>query len=132
MAGLGRPMARLVVAPSERETLERWMRRRKTAQGLALRAQIVLRCATGRPNMVDAQDLGVTHQTVGKWRARFVERRLDGRLDEPRPGTARRLSDAKIGAIAVNTQESTPRVANQWSVPSMGKARRIGGPASYR
>src|SRR3989449_5254755 len=105
MAGLGRPMARLVVAPSERETLERWMRRRKTAQGLALRAQIVLRCATGRTNMVVAQDLGVTHQTVGKWRARFVERRLDGLLDEPRPGTARRLSDAKIDAIVVKTLE---------------------------
>ena len=132
MAGLGRPMARLVVAPSERETLERWMRRRKTAQGLALRAQIVLRCATGRPNMVVAQDLGVTHQTVGKWRARFVERRLDGLLDEPRPGTARRLSDAKIEAIVVKTLESTPRDATQWSVRSMAKASGIGATSVYR
>src|SRR5438445_10786430 len=132
MAGLGRPMARLVVAPSERETLERWMRRRKTAQGLALRAQIVLRCATGRTNMVVAQDLGVTHQTVGKWRARFVERRLDGLLDEPRPGTARRLSDAKIEAIDVQTLESTPRDATQWSVRSMAKASGIGATSVYR
>src|SRR5438094_1676631 len=132
MAGLGRPMARLVVAPSERETLERWMRRRKTAQGLALRAQIVLRCATGRPNVVVAQDLGVTHQTVGKWRARFVERRLDGLLDEPRPGTARRLSDAKIEAIVVKTLESTPRDATQWSVRSMAKASGIGATSVYR
>jgi transposase len=132
MAGLGRPKARLVVAPSERETLERWTRRRKTAQALALRARIILRCATGRTNLVVAQDLGVTHQTVGKWRARFVERRLDGLLDEPRPGTPRRLSDAKIEAIVVKTLESTPRDATQWSVRSMAKASGIGATSVHR
>ena len=132
MAGLGRPKARLVVAPSERETLERWTRRRKTAQALALRARIILRCATGCTNMVVAQDVGVTHQTVGKWRARFVERRLDGLLDEPRPGTPRRLSDAKIEAIVVKTLERTPRDATQWSVRSMAKASGIGATSVHR
>ena len=132
MAGLGRPMARLVVAPSERDTLERWTRRRKTAQALALRARIILRCATGRTNLVVAQELGVTHQTVGKWRARFVERRLDGLLDEPRPGTPRRLSDAKIEAIVVKTLESTPRDATQWSVRTMAKASGIGATSVHR
>jgi transposase len=132
MAGLGRPKAKLVVAPSERETLGRWARRRKTAQGLALRARIVLRCATGHPNLVVAQELGVTHQTVGKWRARFVERRLDGLLDEPRPGTPRRLSDAQIEAIVVKTLESTPRDATQWSVRSMAKASGIGATSVHR
>jgi transposase len=132
MAGLGRPKAKLVVAPSERETLERWTRRRKTAQALALRARIILRCATGRTNLMVAQDLGVTHQMVGKWRARFVERRLDGLLDEPRPGTPRRLSDAKIEAIVVKTLESTPRDATQWSVRSMAKASGIGATSVHR
>lgn len=132
MVGLGRPKAKLVVAPSERETLERWTRRRKTAQALALRARIILRCATGCTNIVVAQDVGVTHQTVGKWRARFVARRLDGLLDEPRPGTPRRLSDAKIEAIVVKTLESTPRDATQWSVRSMAKASGIGATTVHR
>lgn len=132
MAGQGRPKARLVVAPRERETLERWMRRRKTAQALAVRARIILRCATGRTNQVVARELGVTHQMVGKWRARFVARRLDGLLDEPRPGTSRRLSDATIEAIVVKTLESTPRDATQWSVRAMAKASGIGATSVHR
>lgn len=132
MAGLGRPKARLVVAPGERETLERWARRRKTAQGVAVRARIVLRCATGRTNMEVAQDLRVTHQTVGKWRARFVERRLDGLLDEPRPGTSRRLSDATIEAVVVKTLESLPDDATQWSVRSMAERSGIGPTSVHR
>lgn len=132
MAGLGRPKAPLVVAPSERETLARWTRRRKTAQGLALRARIILRCATGRPNMDVAHELGITHQTVGKWRARFVAQRLDGLLDEPRPGTPRRLSDAKIEEIVVKTLESTPRDATQWSVRAMAQASGIGATSVHR
>jgi transposase len=132
MAGTGRPKARLVVAPSERETLERWMRRRKTAQALAIRARIILRCATGRTNQDVARELEVTHQMVGKWRARFVARRLDGLLDEPRPGTARRLSDATIEALVVKTLESTPRDATQWSVRAMAKASGIGPTSVHR
>ena len=132
MRGLGRPKAALVVAPSEREILTRWTRRRKTAQGLALRARIILRCATGRPNTVVARELGITHQTVGKWRARFVAQRLDGLLDEPRPGTPRRLSDAKIEEIVVKTLESTPPDATQWSVRTMAQATGIGATSVHR
>ena len=132
MRGLGRPKAALVVAPSDREILTRWTRRRKTAQGLALRARIILRCATGRPNTVVARELGITHQTVGKWRARFVAQRLDGLLDEPRPGTPRRLSDAKIEEIVVKTLESTPPDATQWSVRTMAQATGIGATSVHR
>ena len=77
----GRPKAELVVTKAEREALERWARRPKTAQALARRARIVLECATGAPNRVVATRFRVTEQMVGKWRARFVGRRLDGLLD---------------------------------------------------
>src|ERR1700674_55864 len=86
---LGRPKAELVVTAAEREALERWARRPKTAQALAQRARIVLACSTGVPNTTVARRIGVTMQTVGKWRQRFVTRRLDGLLDEPRPGAPR-------------------------------------------
>ena len=120
--GRGRPKAKLVVSPPERARLQEWTRRRSTAQALALRARIVLACAEGRDNTDVAEQLGVTHQTVGKWRQRFVERRLDGLLDEPRPGGPRRISDAKIEDVIVRTLESRPRDATHWSTRSMAKA----------
>lgn len=132
MAGRGRPKARLVVAPSERETLERWTRRAKTSQALALRARIVLGCAKGGNNTDVARQLGVTMQTVGKWRARFIARRLDGLLDEPRPGTPRRLSDRKIEEVVVKTLESKPVDATQWSVRSMATAAGISTTSVHR
>ena len=94
----GRPIAPLSLAVEERESLESWTRRPTSAQALAQRARIVLECAAGNPNMVVARKLRVTPQTVGKWRQRFLDRRLDGLLDEPRPGrrvrsVMRRLSE---------------------------------------
>jgi transposase len=115
----GRPKAALVVMDAERETLEQWARRPKTAQALAQRARIVLAWATGAANTTVAARVGVTMQTVGKWRARFVARRLDGLLDEPRPGAPRRIADAQIEAVVTATLESTPQDATHWSTPAM-------------
>jgi len=118
----GRPKAELVMTAEERETLLRWVRRRKTAQALALRSQLVLACAEGRNNLEVAKRFGVTKQMVGKWRARFVARRLDGLLDEPRPGAPRRISDADVERVVVMTLETTPRGATHWSTRSMAAA----------
>ena len=115
----GRPKARLIVAPSERATLAEWARRPKTAQALALRARIVLACAAGESNTAVADELGVTKQMVGKWRARFIDRRLDGLLDEPRPGAPRRISDVHVERAVRLTLETLPRDATHWSTRSM-------------
>src|SRR6202142_3236846 len=122
MVERGRPKAKLVVSRDERETLEQWSRRRKTAQALAVRARIVLRCATGRTNIEVADALGVTMQMVGKWRARFVDRRLDGLLDEPRPGAPRQIADAAVELVVAQTLERTPAATTHWSVRTMAKA----------
>ena len=82
----GRPKALLELTSDETEQLERWVRRRQSAQALALRSRIVLSCATGLTNKEVAAQLGVSMPTVGKWRSRFVESRLDGLVDEPRSG----------------------------------------------
>ncbi len=116
---VGRPKAELVVTADERATLERWARRPKTAQALALRARIVLTCATGGANTAVARRLGITPQTVGKWRARFVARRVDGLLDEPRPGAPRQVGDAQVEAVVTLTLETMPRDATQWSTRAM-------------
>lgn len=115
----GRPIPPLDLAEEERTTLERWTRRPKTAQALAMRARIVLGCAADKTNTMVAQELRVSGATVGKWRRRFLERRLDGLLDEPRPGAPRTVGDAEVERVLALTLESTPRDATHWSTRSM-------------
>ena len=115
----GRPKTALVLESEEREQLEQWSRRRKTAQALAQRSRILLRCAEGHSNKEVACQERVTPQTVGKWRRRFVARRLDGLLDEPRVGARRRVSDADVERVLTMTLESTPKNATHWSTRSL-------------
>src|SRR6266851_621039 len=117
----GRPIAPVSVTADERERLEEWARRPKTAQGLAERSRIVLQCAAGHSNLAVAGKLAITPQTVGKWRRRFLERRLDGLLDEPRPGTPRQVGDAQVERVVRLTLESTPADATHWSTRAMAK-----------
>jgi transposase len=121
MAGRGRPKAELSLSDVERETLVGWSRRRKSAQALALRCRIVLACADGSTNSEVAEQLGVSRPTVGKWRSRFVERRLAGLVDEDRPGAPRKITDEQVEQVLVDTLESTPKDATHWSRASMAK-----------
>jgi transposase len=119
MARMGRPKAELTLTDDERETLVRWSRRAKSSQALAQRCRIVLGCAEGKTNQEVAAELGIWPQTVGKWRRRFVERRLEGLADEQRPGAPRKISDERIEELVVATLERTPRDATHWSRASM-------------
>jgi transposase len=121
MAERGRPKAELTLTDEERETLARWARRPKSAQRLALRSKIVLACASGATNADVAERLGVSRPTVGKWRSRFIERRLQGLVDEQRPGAPRKITDEQVERVVVDTLEKTPRDATHWSRASMGK-----------
>jgi transposase len=91
---------------------------------LAQRARVILACAGGTSNTAVSADVGLSKQAVGKWRARFLERRLDGLLDEPRPGAPRRISDADVERVLALTLESAPPDATHWSTRAM--ARRTG------
>ena len=113
-----------MLSDAERRTLENWAKRRKTAQGLALRARIVLACAEGRSNTAVAARLRVSRTTVTKWRARFLARRLDGLGDEPRPGVPRTITDAQVEEVVVRTLEETPEGATHWSKREL--ARQVG------
>ena len=121
---IGRPMAPLDLGAEEESALVGLASRRTTAQALALRARIVLACAAGESNQAVAAKLGVTPQTVGKWRARFLTQRLDGLYDELRPGVPRSIDDAKVEALIVATLETMPEGATHWSSRAM--ARRSG------
>ncbi len=117
----GRPKEKLELSLDERTELERLSRRPKTAQALALRSRIILACADGSSNSDVAKQLGVTGATVCKWRKRFIERRVNGLLDEPRPGIPRKITDEDVERVVTLTLESTPRNATHWSTRSMAK-----------
>lgn len=113
----------LVIRPEDQAHLLTWSRRPKTAQALAVRARIVLLAAEGRSNSNIARQLPVTLRTVWKWRRRYLDQGLDGLLDEPRPGTSRKLSDEQVERVLSRTLESQPQAATHWSTRDMAKAR---------
>ena len=121
----GRRAVEIVLDGGERETLERWARRPKSSQRLALRCRIVLGAADGERNKSIAARLGCSEATVSKWRNRFAVRRLDGLDDEPRPGPPRRITDDKVEEVLVKTLESAPGDATHWSTRSMAAATGI-------
>ncbi len=112
------------VSEQERAQLESWARRRSSAQALAQRSRVVLLASQGLNNTEIAVRLGVHRAMVRKWRSRFAEFRLDGLIDEPRPGKPRTISDEQVEQVIVKTLESTPKDATHWSTRSM--AREVG------
>ena len=118
----GRPKPELTLTDDERQTLTTWASRPKSTQQLAQRARIVLACAEGADNTAVAARLGVCTATVGKWRRRFAERRLDGLGDEPRPGVPRKVTDEVVEQVVTRTLESKPRNATHWSTRGMAEA----------
>ena len=120
----GRPKKPLTVKPADQEKLELLARRPKTAQRVAVRSKIVLRAAEGLPNQEIARRLGITGATVGKWRERYRVQGMEGLSDEPRPGTPRKITDAKVEEAVTQTLESLPAAATHWSTRSL--AERVG------
>jgi transposase len=116
----------------ERGRLEAWSRRRNTAQALALRSRIVLAAADGAANYEIAEQFGVSRPTVTKWRNRFAERRLEGLLDEPRPGRPRTITDEQVEQIVTTTLESAPKNATHWSTRSLAAHLGVSQDAVWR
>ncbi|MFD9424681.1 MULTISPECIES: IS630 family transposase [unclassified Streptomyces] len=110
------------LSAEERAELTRWARRAKTAQYLALRAKIVLRCVEGGTNKETAAELGVAHATVNRWRSRFIRLRLDGLTDEPRPGRPPSILLDQVEDVLTATLESTAGKDTHWSRASMAKS----------
>ena len=113
---------RIELNDAERGELEARSRRRKIARADAMRAEIVLLAADGMTNLAIAERLGITRVTVATWRGRFAAGRLDGLVDEPRPGAPRKIGDDKIAEVVTTTLETMPAAATHWSTRSMAKA----------
>jgi len=118
---IGRPTKPLNLTPEEKEKLVLLARRPKSAQAIAMRARIVLGCDEGLRNGAVAKKLHITGATVCKWRERFRVNRLEGLLDEPRPGAPRSITDAQVEQVVTQTLESMPENSTHWSSRLMAK-----------
>lgn len=119
MPNIGRPKPALIVTDEERSALNRLTKRARVKRSLAFRARLVLACADGATNSAVARRYRTKGQTVGKWRQRFIDRRLDGLYDEPRVGAPRTITDADVEAVVVKTLETTPPGETHWSTRTM-------------
>ena len=119
--GTGRPLAALVLSDEERSFLEAQVRRHRVARSISDRCRMILRCADGLGNKAVAAEMGVHEHTVGKWRRRFVDDRIEGLSDAPRPGRPRTIADEKVAEVIERTLTSTPADATNWSLRSMAK-----------
>ena len=122
----------IVLTVEENDRLLEWMRRHSTSQALALRSRIVLVCQQDRSNREIGQQLRVTAWTVGKWRIRFRRSRLDGLLDEPRPGAPRAIIDSQVERVIAKTRHEKPREAAHWRSRMMAKATGLSQSAVVR
>lgn len=118
---MSRPTPAVTLSPEERAHLERQVRRHRLARSLSERCRMILLCADGLTSKAVAETLGVHEHTVGKWRRRFLVQRIDGLLDEPRPGRPRSIPDDQVAEMVERTLYSTPRDATHWSIRSMAK-----------
>ncbi|HKU41107.1 MAG TPA: IS630 family transposase [Polyangiales bacterium] len=117
----GRPVAALILQGDEQAELERLTKRAAVNRQIAFRARLLLACAGGMTNTAVARRYRTTNQTVGKWRKRFIEERLEGLYDEPRPGAPRSVTDAEVEAVLVKTLEEKPKGRTHWSTRSMAE-----------
>ena len=117
----GRPKQPLVLTEEERERLQSLAHRSRSQPLLARRARVVLACAEGLDNKTVSRRLRCSLGMVGKWRARFLQARLEGLYDEPRPGTPRKVSDDQVEQVVIQTLESTPRGQTHWSTRELAK-----------
>jgi transposase len=129
---MARPKPTLVVTEDQRRTLETMAHRARTAPLLARRARIILTCATGLDNTTVARKLRMAQPTVGRWRQRFIDKGVDGLLDEPRPGTPRKIGDAEVEAIVTRTLENRPLGATHWSTRTLAKAAGVSPMSVHR
>lgn len=132
MSTMGRPKAELVLSEVERAALDQMRRRGSIGASMKLRATIVTMCAEGRDSVDVAEDLGITQQTVGKWRRRFLDRRLDGLFDEPRVGRPRTVTDEDVQRVIDTTLQEKPRASTHWSTRMLAKELKLSRDAVQR
>ena len=118
----GRPLAPLTLTDEQQDQLNGIARSATLPYALVQRARMILASAEGLNNSAVAQRLGVTPQTVGKWRRRFREAGIEGLHDEIRPGRPRTYDDDKVASVINRALQETPDASTHWSTRTLGQA----------
>jgi len=129
---LGRPLPALELTAEERRELSGFASSRSLPHALVARAQLVLWSAEGVPNAEIGERLSWSKPTVGKWRRRFVEDRLQGLYDELRPGRPRSVSDEQVAVLLRRTLKQKPPGATHWSVRRAAEANGLSKSTVHR
>src|SRR4051812_40854363 len=130
---MGRPKAELVLSEDERSQLTSIARSRSISAALVTRARIVLAAATGEPNSAIAERLQLTRATVGKWRIRFLEHRINGLYDEVRPGKPRTIDDERLAELIKTTLHTKPADGStHWSLRALAAETAISSTSVHR
>jgi putative transposase len=130
---MGRPKAELVLSDGEQLQLASMARSRSVPAALVARARIVLAAAAGEANSVIAKRMQLTGATVGKWRRRFIARRINGLYDELRPGKPRTIDDERVAELIKTTLHTKPADGStHWSVRGVAAETSISATSVHR
>ena len=132
MAKRGRPATQISVTDNQLAELNRRVAARKGPADDRLRALIILGCKEGEPGTSIAKRLGITAQTVSKWRRRFADYGLDGLNDEVRSGRPRSISDDVVQEAIDRVRQEKPEDASHWSTRSMSEVIGISPTSVHR
>ena len=116
---MGRPVKVLEISDEERVELKRWLRRRQMPAAEQQRARMILLSTEGLKGDEVGERVGVTSDTVSKWRRRFEQYRIAGLTDAPRSGRPRTISDDKVTEVISKTLHTKPANATHWSTTLM-------------
>jgi putative transposase len=128
----GRPKEPVTLSDQEYEQLTSILRSHSLPHGLVRRAQIVLMAAEGVPNNEIAENVGLSRQSVCKWRQRYLQEGISALHDELRAGRPRSVSDEKIAALIRKTLHSKPKDGTHWTIRSMAKETKLSRPTVHR
>ena len=118
----GRPLVPLTLTDEQQDQLNGSAHSATLPHALVQRAGMILASAEGSTNAAVARRVGVTPQTVGKWRRRFRAAGIQGLHDELRPGRPRTYDDDKVAGAHCLTVDATGSrvVASQRCYPTRG------------
>ena len=129
---IGRPKAELVLSEQERVQLSSLARSRALPHAIVSRAKVVLWSAEGASNTEIAERLQWTNGTVGKWRRRFLQRRVPGLYDELRSGRPRSIEDEQVAALLKRTLTRKPKAGTHWTIREAAQASGISKSTVHR
>jgi len=128
----GRPKEPVILSEEAHEQLKSIANSRSLPHGLVNRARIILMAAEGFPSRIIAQNVGLSPQTVCKWRQRYLQQGVSGLHDELRPGRPRSISDEEVAVLVRKTLQTKPQDGTHWTIRTLARETELSRPTVHR